>query len=77
MTGYDRKRLTLANHGDVETTITVELDMAGDGRFAAYRSFQLAPGAEENFAFPDWLNAYWLRTVSSAATKATAQLTYE
>jgi hypothetical protein len=77
MTGYDKKRLTLANHGDVETTITVELDMAGDGRFAAYRSFKLAPGAEENFAFPDWLNAYWLRTVSSAATKATAQLTYE
>ncbi len=77
MTGYDKKRITLANHGEVETTITVELDAAGDGRFAAYQSFKLAPGAKETFVFPDWINAYWVRTVSSATTNATAQLTYE
>ncbi|PHX80131.1 MAG: hypothetical protein CK541_01500 [Opitutia bacterium] len=77
MTGYDKKRITLANHGEVETTITVELDVAGDGRFAAYQSFKLAPGAKETFEFPDWINAYWVRTVSSATTNATAQLTYE
>jgi hypothetical protein len=77
MTGYDKKRLQLANHGDVETTITVELDTAGDGRFAAYQSFKLAPGAKETFVFPDWINAYWVRTVSSATTNASAQLTYE
>ena len=77
MTGYDKKRITLANHGDVETTITVELDAAGDGRFAAYQSFKLAPGAKETYVFPDWINAYWVRTVSSATTNATAQLTYE
>ena len=77
MTGYDKKRLALANHGDVETTITVELDAAGDGRFAAYQSFKLAPGAKADFVFPDWINAYWVRTVSSATTNATAQLTYE
>jgi hypothetical protein len=77
MTGYDKKRLALANHGDVETTITVELDAAGDGRFAAYQSFKLAPGAKADFVFPDWINAYWLRTVSSATTNATVQLTYE
>jgi len=77
MSGYDKKTLTLANHGEVATTITVELDAAGDGRFAAYRSFQLAPGAQETFVFPEWLNAYWVRTVSSAKTNATAQLTYE
>ena len=77
MTGYDKKRITLANHGEVETTITVELDAAGDGRFAAYQSFKLAPGAKEIFEFPHWINAYWIRTVSSATTNATAQLTYE
>ena len=77
MTGYDKKQLMLANHGDVETTITVEFDAAGDGRFAAYRSFRLVPGAKESFIFPDWFNAYWIRTVSSATTKASAQLTYE
>ncbi len=77
MTGYDKKRLQLANHGDVETTITVELDAAGDGRFAAYQSFKLAPRAKETFIFPDWINAYWVRMVSSAVTNASAQLTYE
>jgi hypothetical protein len=77
MTGYDKKRITLTNHGEVETTITVELDAAGDGRFAAYQSFKLAPGAKETFEFHDWINAYWVRTVSSATTNATAQLTYE
>ncbi len=77
MTSYDKKQITLANHGDIETTITVELDATGDGRFAAYQSFKLAPGAKETFVFPDWINAYWVRTVSSATTNATAQLTYE
>ncbi len=77
MTGYDHKTLTLENHGEVETTITVELDAAGDGRFAAYQSFKLPPGAKLSHAFPAWVNAYWVRTVSSAATKASAQLAYE
>jgi hypothetical protein len=37
----------------------------------------LAAGAKETFEFPDWINAYWVRTISSATTNATAQLTYE
>ena len=77
MTGYDQKTLVLENNGEAETTITVELDVAGDGRFAAYRSFKLAPGAKESHVFPAWINAYWVRAVSSAKTKASAQLTYE
>ena len=77
MTGYDKKTLVLENKGAAETTITVELDATGDGRFAAFQSFKLAPGAKETFEFPHWINAYWVRTVSSATTNATAQLTYE
>jgi hypothetical protein len=77
MTGYDKKTLVLENNGTIETTVTVELDTAGDGRFSAYQSFKLAPGAKETHVFPDWLNAYWIRMVSSTDTKASAQLTYE
>ena len=77
MTGYDKKTLLLENQGDAETLITVELDVAGDGRFSAYQSFKLAPGQTLTHALPDWLNAYWIRMVSSADTKASAQLTYE
>jgi hypothetical protein len=77
MTGYDKKRLTLANHGAVETTFTIELDTAGDGRFATYQNVKMGPGAKGDLIFPAWINAYWIRMVSSAATQATAQLTYE
>jgi hypothetical protein len=52
MTGYDKKRITLANHGEIETTITVELDAAGDGRFAAYQSFKLTPGQRRPSSSP-------------------------
>ena len=77
MTGYDKKRLTLENHGKEPVRITVELDAAGDGRFAAYKDFTVAPGGSLEHRLPDWLNAYWLRTVSAQAGKVSAQLTYE
>ena len=77
MTGYDQKTLVLKNDGATATVITVELDVAGDGHFVPYQKFSLAPGATVTHAFPAWLQAYWVRTVSSAETTATAQLTYE
>lgn len=77
MTGYDKKTLVLENHGLAPTQITVELDAAGDGRFTSYQRFTLAPGGRVEHVFPAWLNAYWLRTVASTATTASAQLTYE
>lgn len=77
MTGYDKKTLELRNDGDTETVITVEADILGDGTFVDYKTLRLAPGAAVTHAFPAWFQAYWVRTVSSAATTATAQLTYE
>lgn len=77
MTGYARKRLALENHGTEPVRITVELDAAGDGRFVAYETFALDAGARKEHALPVWLNAYWLRTVASAAATLSAQLTYE
>jgi len=77
MTGFDHKTLTLENHGDADTTIAVELDAAGDGRFAPYLSFKLGRGEKKTHVFPSWLNAYWVRTISAVATNASAQLTYE
>jgi hypothetical protein len=76
-TGYDKKTLVLENHGTEEVKITVELDAAGNGNFSAYQTFTVAPGAKVTHHFPDWLNAYWLRTVSSANSVLSAQLTYE
>jgi len=76
-TGYDQKTLVLENHGTAVAEVTVELDAAGNGHFAAYQTFTVAPGAKVTHHFPDWLNAYWLRTVSSTDGILSAQLTYE
>jgi hypothetical protein len=77
MTGYDRKRLTLTNHGREPARVTVQLDVAGDGRFSAYREFTVAPGESAEHPFPAWLNAYWVRMVSAQDATLSAQLTYE
>jgi hypothetical protein len=77
MTGYDQKRLTLTNHGREPARVTVQLDVAGDGRFSAYRDFAVAPGESVEHPFPTWLNAYWVRMVSAQDATLSAQLTYE
>ncbi|MBM3868254.1 MAG: hypothetical protein FJ384_04905 [Verrucomicrobia bacterium] len=77
MTGYDKKRLTLENHGAKAVRVAVLLDVAGDGRTSAYRTFTLSPGEPVEHAFPDWLNAYWVRFVADEDGVLSAQLTYE
>lgn len=77
MTGYDKKSLKLTNHGREPARVTVQLDVAGDGRFSAYREFTVAPGESVEHPFPAWLNAYWVRMVSAQDATLSAQLTYE
>ena len=77
MTGYDKKILLLENHGDTSNTITMECDVAGDGRFSTYQSFTVAPQQRLKVELPDWLNAYWVRFVSNQNGKMSAQLSYE
>jgi hypothetical protein len=77
MTGYDRKTLTLENHSDDAVRITIELDAAGDGRFAPWRTFSLQAKERLHEKLPEGLNAYWLRAVSHRDAELTCQLTYE
>ena len=77
MTGYDRKTLSLENHSDDTVRITLELDAAGDGRFAPWRTFRLQAGERLHERLPDGLNAYWVRAVSNKDAALTCQLTYE
>jgi hypothetical protein len=77
LTGYDRKTLALENHSDDTVTIALELDAAGDGRFAPWRTFRLQAGERVHEKLPDGLNAYWLRAVSRRDAELTCQLTYE
>ena len=77
MTGYDKKTLKLTNHGAKPVRVSVLLDAAGDGRTSAYRTIEVAAGAEVTHAFESWLNAYWVRFVSDEDGVLSAQLTYE
>ncbi|MFZ9992291.1 MAG: hypothetical protein ACO3J6_07770, partial [Opitutales bacterium] len=77
MTGYDKKSLTLTNHGREPVRVTVQLDAAGDGRFSDYRDFTVTPGSPVEHAIPGWINAYWVRMVSAQDAVLSAQLSYE
>jgi len=77
MTGYDRKTLTLRNHGSKPVRVAVTLDVAGDGRSHAYRAFDVPAGQTVVHAFEPALNAYWVRFVSDDDAVLSAQLTYE
>jgi len=62
---------------DLDGAIGGGASVAGDGRTSAYRTIEVAAGAEVTHAFESWLNAYWVRFVSDEDGVLSAQLTYE
>jgi len=77
MTGYDRKTLVLSHRGNGVIRIAVEVDIAGDGHWKPYRSFEVRPCVSVEHEFADAFGAYWMRVIASEDTVATAQLIYE
>ncbi len=75
LTAYDKKSLTLT--ADKAVTLTAEIDLTGEGRWATYAVFDVKPGAETTHAFPEEFQAYWIRFKSSEDCTATARLVYE
>ena len=57
-------------------TITAEIDLTGEGRWATYAEFEVKTGTELTHTFPEEFQAYWIRFKTSAACAATAQLEY-
>jgi len=74
MTAYDKKTLTLS--ADKAVTISAEIDLTGEGRWATYATFDVKPGVETKHEFPEEFQAYWIRLKSSAPCEASAQLEY-
>lgn len=73
MTGYDKKSLTLTT--SVPATITAEIDITGNGDWAAYQTFEVKD--QTKYTFPDAFSAYWIRFRSDKDCTATATLVYE
>ena len=77
MTGYDRKSLTLSHEHSSTVSISLEVDIEGNGNWKLVSSFDVPSGKGVQFNFPDSFGAYWLRVISSLDAVATAQLVYE
>ncbi len=77
MTGSEKKRVELQHDSGQIVTMTLEVDVTGDGVWAPYRTFDVKPGEKLTHTFPLAFQACWVRTKASAACRATAQLTYE
>ena len=77
MTGFQHKTLTLAHNANQPVRMRVEVDLAGDGQWALYKTFEVAAGESFVHKFPAGYGAYWLRTIAEADCMATAQLRYE
>ena len=77
MTGYDQKRLTLRHDSGENVTVTVEVDVAADGRFMTYQRFVVPPNETFTHVFPSGYAAHWVRLTSDRACNASAVFHYE
>lgn len=75
MTAYDQKTLTL--EASEPTTVTVEVDITGDGGWVAYETFQLKANTELIHTFPREFSAYWVRFKANRSCVASALLDYK
>ena len=77
MRGYDEKFVALHHKSDDTVTITLEIDINGEGLWVKYKSFELPPDTTGTFNFPKSFSACWVRAVSNARTTATVQFSYK
>ncbi len=76
MTGFENKCVHLENQGEQDARFTIEIDFHGHGRFGAYETLTVEPGAAVTHTFPTGFSAHWVRIVSDVDTVASAQLFY-
>jgi hypothetical protein len=77
VTGYDRKRLQLAQNGRGVVNFHLEADFTASGKFNEVAKLSVRPGRGLEYRFPDSFGAYWLRLVPDQDTTATATFIYE
>ncbi|TWU51392.1 hypothetical protein [Rubripirellula reticaptiva] len=77
MTGYDQKTLQISHNSASPVTITVQIDINGNGLWTTYKSFKVSQHATTTHEFPVGFSACWMRAVSNTDTTATVQLDYQ
>ncbi|MBA4017081.1 MAG: hypothetical protein C0483_07915 [Pirellula sp.] len=77
MTGYDRKRLTLAHDAAGPIDFRLEADFTGIGSWSAVATLTVKPGEKFEHHFSEMFAAYWVRLVPAGDCTATAKFVYE
>ena len=76
MTGYDQKSVHISHGHSEPVSITLEVDIDGNGLWVKYKSFKVPNVTTTRHDFPTAFSACWIRAVSDADTSATVQFVY-
>jgi len=74
---YDKRSLKLSHESNEPVTFRIEMEPIGHGPWMRYQTVTVAPGETFEHAFPDAVQARWIRFVADKSTVATALLKYE
>lgn len=77
MTGYDRKSVQISHSALQPVTITLQIDIDGNGFWVNYKHFTVPTAATTRYDFPIAFSASWVRAVSNAETSVTVQFDYK
>ena len=75
--GYCYRSLTLSHTGADSVTFRIELDITGDGRWVAWKSFSVAAGQMIREVIPSEVQGRWIRAATEKDATATVLFDYE
>lgn len=74
---YDKKELALSHQQDKAVTFSIELDPTGNSDWMVYEEITVQPDETFKKAFPQGMEARWIRFTPDSDGKATAWLEYK
>lgn len=77
MAGYDHKTMELSHDSPGTVHVTVEVDIAANGSWQTFRTFEVPAGQTTMFEFPSGYSAQWIRARCDTACRATMKLAYD
>lgn len=76
MRGYDQKTVSISHAQPGAATITLQIDLDGNGLWVNYKSFTVPEGTTARHEFPAAFSACWVRAICDHDTSATVQFDY-
>lgn len=74
---YDKRRLSLSHDAAESVIFKVQFQPVGHGPWMTWKEFTVTPGETFSYEFPRWLEARWIRFITTRDCVATAWLEYE